>query len=291
MKHSLFSFAAVLLLTACTAQPEPIIPNEDAAAISSESLSSEMAVEVSYMGVLEDAGISIYQEGTHRLLTEDNQLVLLESGSVDLSLYVGQKVMIQGMERATVEAGGRILDVLTITSMDAEMPSSMDSSSSEVSSSVASLPSATVSSTAPIVSSAPVTAVSSVPTDDPVQMRIAAMAAFKMDSWTQQYCSQHVGFCFPVQKNAWYKSFGATTSSLWHVELSSEDILTLGDGPVSVTLLSGAAGNDGMVRTEGSTVIGERAWTENRHFEIKGPVELRSIVEYITNNLTASSES
>jgi hypothetical protein len=292
-RYSLVLIAAsVVSLAACQqTEPTPVddVMTDDMSSSSFSSMQEEM--EVMYTGLLEEAGISIYQEGSHRILTDENELILLESSTVDLQSYVGMHVLIQGLERPTVEAGGRIVHVVSI--------SSLDSSSSESSSSDSSVSNVDVgmNDTANDTSSAPsvVTQSSAATTEasDPLAARTAAMAAFKLDaaSWTQQYCTSHVGFCIPIPKNAWYKSFGATTSSLWHIELSSEDILNIGDGPVSLNLLSGAGSTDGQIRTEGTMVIGTRAWTENRHFEIRGPVELRTMIEHITKNLRPASES
>jgi hypothetical protein len=120
------------------------------------------------------------------------------------------------------------------------------------------------------------------------------MAKANMDAanWTQQYCSSHTGFCFPVHKNWWYTSFGATSSSQWHVELSSEEIVALGDGPISVVLVSGAApAADGQVTVENGKATGVRAWTNNRHFVISAPAVLETAVRYITQELKAAPVS
>lgn len=122
-------------------------------------------------------------------------------------------------------------------------------------------------------------------------MRAAAMAKANMAvaNWTQQYCSTHVEFCTPVHKNWYYVSFGATSSSLWHVEMSNEEIVALGDGPISVVLQSGTApAADGQVTVDGGTVTGIRAWTNNRHFVISAPAALEPAVRYITQELRSA---
>ena len=121
------------------------------------------------------------------------------------------------------------------------------------------------------------------------EARAELMAKDNLDpsNWTQQYCSSHIGFCLKVHKNWWYKSFGTTTSSLWHVELNTEDIQNLGDGPIAINLVSGGAGSDdGTTKVDGDRVVGYRAWTEDRHFEISGPLMLQAAIEYTTKNLT-----
>ena len=109
-----------------------------------------------------------------------------------------------------------------------------------------------------------------------------------MGQWTQQYCTSHIGFCIPVHRNWWFKSFGTTTSYLWHVEVSPEELQGLGDGPLVINLISGGipASDDTTFKGQGDFVVGLRSWTENRHFEITAQKELRSAVEYMTKNLT-----
>jgi len=139
----------------------------------------------------------------------------------------------------------------------------------------------------------PETPVEAVPAPSPeLAARIEQMASesFSADQWTQQYCTAHIGFCIPVHRNWWFKSFGTTTSLLWHVEISSGEIYNLFDGPIRVDLISGTVGGkkaaDGQVREEpDGTVIGYRSWTENRHFEISAPPALSEAVKYITQNL------
>ncbi len=246
---------------------------------------------VRYAGTLEKAGMSIYQEGTHRLNMMGGQFVLLESDVVNLDQYVGREVEVLGDERPTVEAGARILTVAQV--LPAENSSGIASAASDTSSSLE-------ASSAPLALnvSSPVDAGTSSAAQTPdadaaKQDRIDEMAKYKMDAanWSQQYCSSHVGFCIPIHKSSWFKSFGVTTSTLWHVELSNEDVQELGDGPIAVNLVRGSAesvgATDKQVKDDGSTVTGYRAWSDDRHFEITGPTVLRQQIEYIMNNLTA----
>lgn len=107
--------------------------------------------------------------------------------------------------------------------------------------------------------------------------------------WTQEYCSTHVGFCVPVHKNWYFKSFGATASLLWHVEMGASEVADFGDGPLEVDLKMAALEtlgvSDGDVRTIGGKVIGYRSWSDNRHFEISAVAELKDPVMYVTENL------
>ena len=111
-------------------------------------------------------------------------------------------------------------------------------------------------------------------------------------NWSQQYCTTHIGFCFPVHKNWWFKSFGTTSSHLWHVEISNVEIDELGQGPLVVNLSAGSAEAegtaDGEVRAQGDFVVGYKNWTENRHIQVSAPKVLEPAVRYILGRITAT---
>lgn len=269
---------------------------------------------VIYRGRLFPLGASIYMEGTHRLELEDGRFVLLESNGLLLDEYVNKDVEVFGSTRATIEGSAIIMHVERVAELSASSEPAVESSSSSVQA-VSSAPAAiaatssappvrpAVSSAKPVAaSSAPAAVQSSAPAAIPsaatssvssidvaLQARVNTMAKAKMDAanWTQQYCApSHLAFCFPIHKNWWYNSFGATSSSLWHVEMSSEELAQLGDGPIAVVLVSGNASvPDGTVSTSDGTSIGIRAWTNNRHIEIRGPAALAQAVAYITAEL------
>lgn len=269
---------------------------------------------VIYRGRLLPLGSSIYMEGTHRLELEDGRFVLLESDGLVLDEYLNEDVEVFGSTRATIEGSAIIMRVERVANLVASSEASSEpavASSSEASSSVPAAASsvapvassrapvmvlssssrAPVSSAAPVVSSAP--AASSVASSDAAfQARVTAMAKVNMaaTNWTQQYCAPtHLAFCFPIHKNWYFNSFGATSNSQWHVELSSEELETLGDGPIGIVLVSGTApAPDGHVTVDGGTVTGIRAWTNNRHFVISAPAQLEAAVRYITQELKAA---
>ncbi len=113
------------------------------------------------------------------------------------------------------------------------------------------------------------------------------MAKQNSDSsvWTQRYCTGHIGFCLP---NWYYKSFGATTTHLWHVEIGMQTIEGLGDGVIMLNLVNGTAAlagaSDGSVQTRGADVIAYKNWNGD-HFEIAGDARLRSIIEYMLSKI------
>ena len=235
---------------------------------------------VSYEGIVRPSGISIYMQGTHRLETEMETVLLLESETVDLETYAGKEVRVSGSVRPTVEEGGMIMRVERVEvkneketkeetkepneeEIDIEQPESEESNDREMRSS-------SLSSTPP----------------DSAKISLMMNEKFGDEEWTQRYCSLHIGFCLPIHRNWWYKSFGATTSSLWHVEIGPEPLEVLGDGPLLINLFSDTVdevgAEDGIIVTHGNFVVGYRAWSGDRHIEVSAPQELREAVEYIT---------
>jgi len=328
-----FFILGVVSLSACT-KDEPII--EDAAGSSS---SGSLVIEddtpdapvtetrnVYYRGIVQPAGISIYQEGTHRLLLEDGRFLLLEGTDIDLNGYVGEEAELFGATRPTVEAGGIIMRVerASLVVKEPEVPVSTGAAVSSEDVSTGS----TVASSSPaadpipeVIPEVPTQASSSAPSTttpevveptEPTepetidrqetispekQAMIDAMAKNNMDAdqWTQQYCTAHIGFCISVHKNWWFKSFGTTSSHLWHVEISNAEIENLGDGVISVQLLPGSSvskkATSGQVRVQGTVAIGFLDWTENRHFEIVGPASLEAAIRMMTSKLVSYEEN
>jgi len=321
--RSALTLSAAILLVGCgvatqpSTEEEPIVDDVSHPTMEQEDQSGATVVRetknVTYEGIVRPAGISIYQEGSHRLQLDDGRFILLESDSSDLNGYVGERVEVFGALRPTVEDGSMIIRVEAIslivdedaedTTLDEETTSTgetvveeeeeepanedeeveeveeeevpADETVEEDTDEEAEEPEAVIPATSPELTE-----------------RIDQMAAedFSADQWTQQYCTAHIGFCVPVHRNWWFKSFGTTTSILWHVEMSSQEIDHLFDGPIRVNLISGTVGAkkaaDGQIREEpDGSVVGYRSWTDNRHFEISAPAELSEAVKYITKQL------
>lgn len=310
MRTPLLLASSLLVLAACLpAQPAA---SDGAVSSSSVSVAAVNTVEyASYQGVLEAMGPGIYMEGTHRLMLADGRALLLSSVSVELNAYLEREVEVYGAVRDTVEAGGRIMEVVTVMPLDdasssAESSvSSSEESSGESSASSIAMTMSSVAAMAPASSTpakaAPKPAVSSAPARDPVMtdpedpfsLRIKSMAKenYAQSNWTKSYCATR-GFCMPIHRNFYYKSFGSTTSALWHIELSNAEMDLLGDGPISVNLVAGdvsaADAKDGDVVAQGSTVIGYRAWKDGQHIEIIAPTELKAAVAVLTAGITAA---
>jgi hypothetical protein len=106
--------------------------------------------------------------------------------------------------------------------------------------------------------------------------------------WTQQYCTSHIAFCISVHKNWYFKSFGATTTALWHVEFGMSDIYDLNQGVIVLNLMSGASsstgGVSGQVKSIGTDVVGYLDW-KGDHFEIIGDASLKDAISFMLTSI------
>jgi len=329
--------AVVALISSCVAPKKPEAPVADPFEdeLIAKDESARETKNVTYTGIVRPAGISIYQQGSHRLVLEDQRFVLLESdsASLDLNGYVGEEAEVFGAVRPTVEEGGMIMRVESIKLIkeEEELPPADDIvvEDEEDELPIVDEDQPEPPSEEPVeepIESAPPTVEpvdledageeSVEPTPDadedeepPVeeirepeeasaamQEQIDAMAKenYATSRWTQQFCTEHIGFCIPIHKNWWWNSFGNTTSYLWHVELGNAAVENLGDGPIQVNLLNGTSvskkATDGQVRIQGDMAIGYRDWDDNTHFEVIGDASLIEAVTYITNNLSTYTE-
>ncbi len=303
MKHSaaILALGSALVLGACSFAPST--PSETES--SSSSVSSESVIEdVSYTGTIHELGVSIYMQGTHKLTLENGQFLILESNSLDLNNYLERSVRVTGDVRPTVEEGGMIMRVETVSTMEQSSDGSVSSDMGE--SSVSSTASSSVASgiaSKSSFSSIPSTAsISSIPrissaaqsSADAVSAKVQTMAKANLAvaNWTQKFCSRQTAFCIPVHKNWWFKSFGATSTYLEHMEVGPQELENLGDGPLSINVVSGSINgtgkSDGQVVTEGGDTVGYRAWSNDRHIEVRAPSILAEAVRYITQNIAAA---
>ena len=286
--------------------PLPAISEEAASSSSSPAAASSVSSEPlsepfqTFQGRVQPLEASVYMEGTHRLVLHDGAFLLLSSDTVSLQAYEGKQVEATGVVQDAVEGGIRIMAVKDITLLASDEESSSSSPAESASSSSPPArpaprpPSSAARSSLPAPTPPPASAQSSASApprafDAAMLDRMRKMAKPKPESaWTQQYCSSHIGVCFPVRADYWYRSFGASTASLWHVEINSEDIANLGDGPLTVNLVAGRLDPsiaDQSVAMNGDFLFGYRSWTGNQHFEVAAPAELRAAVEYITRNI------
>ena len=316
--------------------PEPILEEEDL-----------VTYNVTYTGIVEEGGMTIYQEGSHRLMLSDGKMVLLE-GELPIDLYVGKLVRVKGDVMPTVEAGGTIMDVKEIAWIRRELDEDGDETEALRTlcggESGAGCPAGSVcelqedgpgvctdgegvdESAAAVSdsededetdtdneedvdsegSSADTEAEDAEDSDDDSDEEESEPSTevdadlgstvllmvdedYTSDRWTQEYCSSHIQFCVEIHKNWYYKSFGATASHLWHIEMGASAVESFGNGPIVVSLKSGdlsALGvQDGEVKVINKKVIGYRSWSDSRHFEISASAALGEPVGYITRTL------
>lgn len=310
-----------LALAACTSTSSDV-NNTTSSTPSVSSVPMQETQNVTYQGTMQAAGASIFMEGTNKLQLEDGRFIMLESTDIDLDSYIGKKVEVFGAVRPTTEAGGMIMRVQRVTSLESSSSSSEESSasgSSLSSSSALTSSESSVSSTAKssVQSSLKVSLVSvssAVSSSSAIASSVASVAMATSSSntyegsaeltdkaaimakdnmaanlWTQQYCSKTAAFCFAVHKNWYFTSFGATASTLWHVEVGPQTVNNIGEGPLSVNLVSGSLAStgmaDGQVQASNGSVVGYKEWTENRHFEIRGPANLQTAITYMLSTL------
>lgn len=311
-------FLSALTVASCNLFNADPGSGNDVGFSSSSEQGSMVTRNVSYTGVIDLLGISIEQQGTHKLTLSDGQFLVVESTdvSLDLNAYIGMSVEIRGSVQPTVEAGGMLLRAEEVTVLDESVSSasseSSTSSSPESTSSSFSSTSTTSTSSSSSASSAPSvisSSVSAAPASvSPSASSISSAAVSSSVSanagaseqhtllmakqqysdpslWTQQYCTTHIAFCVPVHKNWYFKSFGATTSNRWHVEFGMEEIDELGDGAILLNLVAGSSASmnasDGEIKTQGNDIIAFKDWNDGTHFEIIADARLQEAVSYM----------
>lgn len=337
--ETLFALALLpFVLLACTVglKEEATKPAEEIVQETPPTLPPEELVtrNVTYTGLLEQGGITIYQQGTHRLTLSDGKMVLLEpseGSAIVLNLYEGKLVRVRGDVMPTVEAGGTLMQVKgiewirrekdaegkeaevyrTLCGVGALCPDGFFCRLEETGGICIEEESEETEKSGEAgeevgeeremkedkeevqgVGEAEETEEPSDISAAEPQVTVMAEEDLAAERWTQQYCSAHIGFCIPVHKNWYYKSFGATSSVLWHVEVGMEPVENLGDGEIIVDLkmgdLSSLGVTDGAVSENSGKVVGYRVWSDNRHFEISADASLKDAVDTITKGLKTS---
>lgn len=67
----------------------------------------------SYTGKVEPMGMSIFMQGSHQLVDESGEMIVIlqSDGAVDLNKFTKKKVKVSGDLEDTVEAGAKVLNV------------------------------------------------------------------------------------------------------------------------------------------------------------------------------------
>lgn len=120
-------FSSLLAVISCNGQANGGTTSGNEASVSSVmSQATSITRNVSFVGTVDQLGASIYMQGTHKLMLEDGRFIILESAgsNLDLDTYIGAKVQVRGSSEPTVEAGGTLLHVEEVISLEASSSSS-----------------------------------------------------------------------------------------------------------------------------------------------------------------------
>ncbi len=132
---------AAAVLTSCSFDSSSPSTEQSSSSVGSESdLATTGSTvitptrNVSYIGTVGELGVSIYQQGTHKLVLDDGQFILLESTDANLSLnvYLEKRVEVRGSVQPTVEGNGEIMRVEEVTVLESAASASFSSLSSSV---------------------------------------------------------------------------------------------------------------------------------------------------------------
>jgi hypothetical protein len=252
--------------------------------IMSGSESSSLGEVVTSIGVVQNSSIGIC---SLRIRGKNTSVIL---NFTQCATYNGKTIEATGtMQTGQGEGGSNT--IMNITSFHEILTASSEASDMLKSSSSVSIAPVQSSSTAQSVAAASSVSSAAFQSSNELTENAAVMAKDKMDPslWTQQYCTKTAAYCVSIHKNWYFKSFGATSATLWYVEVGPQEINNIGEGPLTINLLSGTAasagGTDGQVQSQNGAVIGYKEWTEGRHFEIRGPANLQAAITYMLGTL------
>ncbi len=99
-------FSSMGLMVSCGKDDKPSL--EDRLGNQEEALES-------FEGVIEGVSKDVYQEGTHQLLSEEKEVIYLQSPTIDLNKYIGKPVIVQGKVKKGV---GTAKPVVTVSKIE-----------------------------------------------------------------------------------------------------------------------------------------------------------------------------
>lgn len=290
-----------VLLTGCLSrQPEPVVDVVEPAPIF-------QSYSATFQGVLHPSPDADYQ-----LITDIGKIIYISTSS-DLTKYLKQTVEVSGkvtgeensilgfslerisaLQKVILDDADKNLDntdeetadeidtsekednedLIEVNDTDSESDTNLDGEQSSSSLSVSSSSSVAIAEDF----------IEDVPKSK--EEAIAAMASENLsaDQWTFTYCTHHFeGFCVPIHKNWWYKAFGATSESLFHIEIGVQELLELGDGIISIDLVK--QGEDDGFDSQFPRV----SWGGNDFvFVVSGPLTLQTLMQQIADSITSS---
>ncbi len=126
------ALSLVMTLSACAFRSSPT-PIPEASSSSSSESTQLITHNVSYTGTINDFGDTPYQQGTHKLLLENGDFLLLEStdSNLNLSTYLGRRVEVHGSLQPSVETSGMILKAEEVIVLDEYASSTSESATSK----------------------------------------------------------------------------------------------------------------------------------------------------------------
>ena len=110
MKLKKFIFVFLLLfsagfVSACGREEAPTLE---------ERLGGQVENLESFEGVIQGISKNVYQQGTHELKTEDEEILYIQSSKIDFNKYIGEKVAVQGEMKKAIGDGKPVLSVSKI---------------------------------------------------------------------------------------------------------------------------------------------------------------------------------
>jgi len=101
----LFALISISLLSACGDDTPPSLEDRVGDA------QDQIQIVKSYTGTIEAFGVDIYQDGTHKIVTDDNQTVVIQSPTINLNNFVGKKVTVTGSMQKLIDNKGEVFTV------------------------------------------------------------------------------------------------------------------------------------------------------------------------------------
>jgi len=115
MKKKLFLLAVVSLfaLSGCGNNP----PSLEERAVEGQQSANQV---YEYTGVIEPLELDIVKQGTHQIRTDDNELVVIQSKTVNLSDYLDKRVTVTGKMAPSITGNEQVLDVEEVKTENGE---------------------------------------------------------------------------------------------------------------------------------------------------------------------------
>jgi len=102
---TIICLVSLLILTACFSKEPPSLEERVS------ETQNEIQTEKTYTGTIESFGVDIYQDGTHKIVTDDNKTVIIQSPTINLNNYLGKKVIITGSMQKLIDNESEVFTV------------------------------------------------------------------------------------------------------------------------------------------------------------------------------------